>query len=111
MHPPAVTQLETDVNVRKQKELDAAQLASLASQETKAMDALETEVEQMERFEHDLLAVEEQATTTDIRSAATTILVATPLVLASFGAFVWLLFRHHRVDRREKGHPRPPGDL
>jgi CHASE3 domain sensor protein len=106
-----LTQLETDVNVRKQMELDAAQLATLASQETRAMDALETEVEQMERFEHDRLAVEEEATTTDIRSATTTILVATPLVLASFGAFVWLLFRHHKVDRRGKDDSRPPGDL
>ena len=88
-----LTQLASNVTVRKQKPVDAAQLAILANQETRTMDALQIEVQQIDRHEHELLAEEEEATTTDIRWAVITMLVATPAVFIAFGVVVWLLLR------------------
>ena len=89
-----LNQLSASVSLRKQKEFDAAQSIVLAGQETKAMDALEAEVQGLERYEQNLLKVEEQSNASDYRWALLTIMASALVALVSFGALVGLLIRY-----------------
>ena len=89
-----LNQLSASVSLRKQKEFDAAQSIVLASQETKSMDALEAEVQGLERYEQNLLESEEQVSTSDYRWALLTIVASALVALVSFGALVWRLIRY-----------------
>jgi CHASE3 domain sensor protein len=92
-----LNQLSASVSLRKQKELDAAQSIVLASQETKAMDALEAEIQGLEQYEQNLLTSEEQISTSDYRWARLMIVASALVVLVSFGALLWLLIGYLRA--------------
>jgi CHASE3 domain sensor protein len=87
-------QLSASVWFRKEIGLDAAQAIVLAGQETKAMDALEAEVEGLERYEQNLLDSEEQLSASDYRWALLTIMASALVALLAFGALVWWLIRY-----------------
>jgi CHASE3 domain sensor protein len=89
-----LNQLAASVWFRKETGSGAAQSMALASQETRAMDALAAEVQGMERYEQSLLKTEEQANASDYRWALRMIVISALVASVSFGAFVWWLFRY-----------------
>jgi CHASE3 domain sensor protein len=100
-------ELAGTVAFRKQPGFDAVRLKALTDQETKAMDALEDEVERMTEHEQDLLQTEEAANDTDYREAIVTIALSIVLAFATLGAFVWALRRYLRTTPLLKPESRP----
>jgi methyl-accepting chemotaxis protein len=95
-----LNQLSADLASHQEKGFDAARMTVLASQETRAMDAFQAEVKAIERYEQDVLQIEEHASGNHYRWAVLTIVFSAALALTLWGAVVWLL-RRHGTDQRK----------
>ncbi len=92
--------LATSLALRKQKEVDPAQMAALVKGEAAAMDALQDEVEKVQQFEQGLLQEELQAHGADHRWALLTIAITASLSVALLVALAWLSWRHQSEQAR-----------
>ena len=83
--------------VRKEQGFDAARQIVLTGESRKQIDDLLSQVEEMERDEHELLRDRQRNSDRAYAVAVTTGLIAAGLGLAAVLAFVWLMDRHQKA--------------